>query len=130
VNGKKLVFIFVVYGKLSWNARLRLTLWIGDEIGRPAAHPTKPVSLHVEPEIPRKPKAFAAKEAANGEVNGIMTIPNGVVGKRKRNADEFELENGAQRFKRLAKMPEAAAHDGPHLIVLDDDSGAILIDDD
>jgi ubiquitin-like 1-activating enzyme E1 B len=107
-----------------------LTRWIGDEIGRLAAHPTKPVSLHVEPEIPRKQKAFVTNEAANGEVNGIMTVPNGVVGKRKRSADEAELENGAQRSKRLAKMPEAADHDGPHLISLDDDSGAILIDDD
>ena len=69
-------------------------------------------------------------EAINGEVNGITRQPNGVVGKRNRNADEAELENGEQRAKRFAKMSEATGYDGPHLIVLDDDSGAILIDDD
>ena len=99
-------------------------------MNRPAVHPTKPVSLHADPEIPRKPKALLTNEATNGEANGVMVQPNGVVGKRKRNADEAELENGEQRSKRPAKMPEANGYDGPHLIVLDDDSGAILIDDD
>jgi len=108
----------------------RLTIWIGDEIDRPAAHPTKPISLHADPEIPRKPKALLTNELTNGEANGVVVQPNGVLGNRKRKADEAELENGEQRSKRPAKMPEANGYDGPHLIVLDDDSGAILIDDD
>jgi len=111
-----------------YNPRVNLELLVINE--RPAVHPTKPISLHADPEIPRKPKALLTNEATNGEVNGVMVQPNGVVGKRKRTADEAELENGEQPSKRPAKMPEANGYDGPHLIVLDDDSGAILIDDD
>ncbi|KAL2011026.1 hypothetical protein VTN00DRAFT_3744 [Thermoascus crustaceus] len=92
----------------------------------------KPVSLEKEVEIPRKPKAPPAPEPPKNEhVNGVSgPEPNGIVGKRKRDAEEAEISEAEQRAKRFAKG-YATDGDGANPIVLDEaESGAILIEDD
>jgi len=55
---------------------------------------------------------------------------NGIVGKRKRDAEEAELSEAEQRAKRFAKASAVDGDDGEHPIVLDEaESGAILIED-
>ncbi|KAF4981361.1 hypothetical protein F66182_17169 [Fusarium sp. NRRL 66182] len=81
----------------------------------------KTITLARDIEIPKKPKQVPVEKPA---VDG--TISNGVIGKRKRAADETTL-NGEPDAKRLA----ATNGTGNEPIVLDDpDTGAILIDDD
>lgn len=81
----------------------------------------KAISLARDIEIPKKPKQAPVEEHA---VDGTAT--NGVIGKRKRGAEETAL-NGEPDAKRLAAT-NGTDHEP---IVLDDpDTGAILIDDD
>ncbi|WEW56879.1 E1 ubiquitin-activating protein uba2 [Emydomyces testavorans] len=89
---------------------------------RPVLEPDTPVSLETEVDIPTKPKATVPEVTTNG----AMKYANGITGKRKRTAEEAELENGSPQAKKLAKMDVDGDGDNP--IVLDDDSGAILID--
>lgn len=87
-----------------------------------AAPDNKAVTLAKDIDIPKKPKQAPPPEepAANGAAT------NGVIGKRKRDAEEAAL-NGAPEAKRVA----ASNGDSNEPIVLDDpDTGAILIDDD
>lgn len=81
------------------------------------------MSLEEEFNIPTKQKVEAPEIATNGAAEQ----ENGTIGKRKRTADDAELENGGPQVKRVAKA--APDGDGDHPIVLDDDTGAILIDD-
>lgn len=81
------------------------------------------MSLEAEIDIPTKPKAHIPEVPTNGAVEQ----ENGTTGKRKRTADDAELENGGPQTKKFAKIDTDG--DGDHPIVLDDDSGAILIDD-
>ncbi|KAF3400280.1 Ubiquitin-activating enzyme E1 [Talaromyces pinophilus] len=81
----------------------------------------KAVTLTRDIEIPKKPKQTPVEAPA---VDGTAT--NGVIGKRKRGAEETAL-NGEPDAKRLAAT-NGTNHEP---IVLDDpDTGAILIDDD
>ncbi|KKZ67191.1 ubiquitin-like 1-activating enzyme E1 B [[Emmonsia] crescens] len=117
------------------NTRVNLDLLVSE---RPSTDPTvKPISLPTEPEIPRKPKlAPAMPDLANGEANanGATETTNGAVtGKRKREADENLEAKGDKSAKRFAKMSVAEGGDGDladRPIILEDDSGTILIDDD
>ncbi|PGH36233.1 ubiquitin-like 1-activating enzyme E1 B [[Emmonsia] crescens] len=117
------------------NTRVNLDLLVSE---RPSTDPTtKPISLPTEPEIPRKPKpAPAMPDLANGEANanGAIETTNGAVtGKRKREADENLEAKGDKSAKRFAKMSVAEGGDGDladRPIILEDDSGTILIDDD
>ncbi|EEP79793.1 hypothetical protein UREG_04639 [Uncinocarpus reesii 1704] len=86
---------------------------------RTAPEAQTPVSLETELSIPTKPKVPVV-EPTNGTHEQIN-------GKRKRTADEAELENGGPQLKKIAKTGTGSGGDGP--IVLDDDTGAILIDD-
>lgn len=80
------------------------------------------ISLAKEIEIPKKPKQ--APPPAEPSVNGTAT--NGVIGKRKREAEEATL-NGEPETKRVA----ASNGTNNEPIVLDDpETGAIVIDDD
>ncbi|KAK2794405.1 E1 ubiquitin-activating protein uba2 [Onygenales sp. PD_10] len=100
----------------------------------------KPVSIPSDIHIPRKPAPTPAptlEPTGNGEANGIvLTINGSATGKRKRPAEEEDLEKDDKSAKRLAKMSvaegngvEDGAADQP--ILLDDpDTGAIVIDDD
>ncbi|KAL1971352.1 hypothetical protein VTN77DRAFT_304 [Rasamsonia byssochlamydoides] len=101
--------------------RVNLELLVSE---RPEPTPEdKPVFLEKQIEIPRKPKqAPPAEEQIKGAaLNGTAA--------RKRGAEEAGLEYGQERAKRFAKAE--ANGDGEHPIVLDEDeSGAILIDDD
>lgn len=75
-------------------------------------------------EVARKPKSLSGP-STNGEVNGAP-VHNGLVGKRKRDADEAELDDQEQ-IKKRGKIQVPANNDD--LVVLDDSSnGAILID--
>lgn len=75
-------------------------------------------------------------DLANGEANanGAIETTNGAVtGKRKREADENLEAKGDKSAKRFAKMSVAEGGDGDladRPIILEDDSGTILIDDD
>lgn len=82
------------------------------------------MALEGEIDIPKRVKP-AAPEILNGGLNGAA---NGAAGK-KRTAAEAELENGGTPAKKATK--ESSVQDGNdgNPIVLDDDSGAILIDD-
>jgi ubiquitin-like 1-activating enzyme E1 B len=81
----------------------------------------KAITLARDIEIPKKTKQGPVEEPA---IDGTAT--NGVIGKRKRAAEETAL-NGEPDAKRLA----ATNGTGNEPIVLDDpDTGAILIDDD
>ncbi|KAL2222241.1 putative ubiquitin-like activating enzyme [Thermoascus aurantiacus ATCC 26904] len=110
--------------------RVNLELLVSE---RPEPKPEeKPVSLDKEIEIPRKPKAPPAPEPPKNEpVNGVSgPEANGIVGKRKRDAEEAELSEAEQRAKRFAKASAVDGDDGEHPIVLDEaESGAILIED-
>ncbi|KAK2810980.1 hypothetical protein FQN50_002573 [Emmonsiellopsis sp. PD_5] len=98
----------------------------------------KPVSIPSDIHIPRKPAPAPTPEpTGNGEANGIvLTINGSATGKRKRPAEEEDLDKEDNSAKRLAKMSvaegngvEDGAADQP--ILLDDpDTGAIVIDDD
>lgn len=95
-------------------------------------------------EIVRKPKAVVASDeaviATNGESNGtaaIRTTSNGVMGKRKRDADEAGLEEDVEQqrtTKKRGKLEGSGVKDD--VILLDDEgapsaaTGAIMIDDD
>jgi ubiquitin-like 1-activating enzyme E1 B len=92
---------------------------------------TKPIHLPEKVQIGTKPKASQPAEQ-NGETNGhshpvTNGLTNGVAtgGKRKREADEAEPENGVA--KKREKIAPTADDD---VVVVDDDDGAILIDDD
>ncbi|PGH04304.1 hypothetical protein AJ79_07152 [Helicocarpus griseus UAMH5409] len=101
----------------------------------PSADPSaKPISLPSEIEIPRKPKpAPTMPDLSNGEpTNGVIEMTNGTItGKRKREADE-DQEKDDKSSKRFAKMSVAEGDEGvaDQPIILEDDTGAILIDDD
>lgn len=74
--------------------------------------------------VGRKPKSISAP-STNGQVNGAP-LANGIVGKRKRDADEAELEEQHESKKRGKVKPSTLKDE---LIVLDDASnGAIVID--
>ncbi len=75
-------------------------------------------------EVARKPKLISTP-STNGVINRVP-IQNGFVGKRKRDADEADLEEQEQIRKR-GKIQATTTDDD--LIVLDDSSkGAIVID--
>jgi len=75
-------------------------------------------------EVARKPKSISTP-STNGVINRVP-IQNGFVGKRKRDADEADLEEQEQIRKR-GKIQATTTDDD--LIVLDDSSkGAIVID--
>ncbi|KAL2386225.1 hypothetical protein RJZ90_000849 [Blastomyces dermatitidis] len=111
------------------NTRVNLDLLVFERSSTDTT--AKPISLSTELVIPRKP----ALDNANGgvNVNGAILPANGTVtGKRKREADENLEDKDDKSAKRLAKM-SVAAGDGDLLekpIILEDDSGTILIDDD
>ncbi|PGH17094.1 hypothetical protein AJ80_04967 [Polytolypa hystricis UAMH7299] len=96
---------------------------------RTATEDTQPVSLGQEPvEIPKKPRPSAVPEATNGKANGVAVQTNGAAGGgKKRTAEEAGLENGEQETKKQTKLNAGGGNSNP--IVLDDDTGAILIDD-
>ena len=81
---------------------------------------SKPILVPQKFEVGRRPKAPSAPP-----LNGAPT-QNGVVGKRKRDADEANLED-QHEVKKRNKVQPATTHDD--LIVLDDSgNGAIVID--
>lgn len=82
-----------------------------------------PIVLDEVPEIPRKPKAptpAPESDQANGAAN---------LGKRKRDAEEAELENGDPPSKRVVNVSISDGVDQAHPIDLSEaEGGAILID--
>lgn len=82
----------------------------------------KPIHLSEKLKIATKPKAPSLVEA-NGHTHPVL---NGVAnGKRKRDADEAELEDKAVKRGKVAPTTD------DDIVVVDDgDDGAILIDDD
>ncbi|PGH03473.1 ubiquitin-like 1-activating enzyme E1 B [Blastomyces parvus] len=111
------------------NTRVNLDLLVSERLSTDTT--TKPISLPADLDIPRKP----ALDIANGGVNtnGTILPTNGTVtGKRKREADENLEDKDDKSAKRLAKMSvvdgDGDIADQP--IILEDDSGTILIDDD
>ncbi|EEH48926.2 E1 ubiquitin-activating protein UBA2 [Paracoccidioides brasiliensis Pb18] len=117
------------------DTRVNLELLVSE---RPSTDPTsKSIFLPSVPEIPRKPKPESAMpELSNGEANGIGAIDAGaddavVREKRKRDADG-DVDKDDKSTKRLATMSvREGANDGgsDRPIILEDDSGTILIDD-
>ncbi|KAK2746969.1 E1 ubiquitin-activating protein uba2 [Myotisia sp. PD_48] len=100
------------------NPRVNLELMVSER-----ANDTTPVSLETEIDIPRKPKTICEHPAE--------PFQNGVLGKRKRSdGDDVELTND-EPTQKLAKMPPSSAdNDKSNPIIVEDDTGAILIDDD
>ncbi|KMP02709.1 E1 ubiquitin-activating protein uba2 [Coccidioides immitis] len=90
---------------------------------RRAPEPESPISLETEVTIPAKPNVPAPEVTTNGAAEQT----NGTPGKRKRTAEEAELENGDPLARKVAKIDTNGGDINP--IVLDDDTGAILIDD-
>ncbi len=85
---------------------------------------SKPILVPQKIEVARKPKSISTP-STNGVINRVP-IQNGFVGKRKRDADEADLEEQEQIRKR-GKIQATTTDDD--LIVLDDSSkGAIVID--
>ena len=84
-----------------------------------------PVTLESEVDIPKRVKPPAAPEVTNGGLNGTT---NGASGK-KRTAEEAELENGGAPTKKITTESSVRDGDNNNPIVLDDDIGAIVIDD-
>ncbi len=107
---------------------------------------SKPILIPAKVEIGRRPKTEAAHtNGVNGHMNGVTNGVGGAaaLGKRKREADEADLDSEEQQVKKRGRVPEektkvnggggdAAA--GDNYIVLDGDedaeNGAITIDDD
>ncbi|KAL1959145.1 hypothetical protein VTO42DRAFT_2932 [Malbranchea cinnamomea] len=101
--------------------RVNLELLVAE---RPALNSSTPVILEREVDIPKRIQpVIPPPEITNGTANGI-------IGKRKRTAEEAELENGETSAKKVALQSSDKDGDHGNPIVLDDDSGAILIDDD
>lgn len=89
---------------------------------------TTPVSLENEVEIPRRQET--PQNTSNGETAGPDVISNGHA-KRKRDAEEpLEIGEGQHPAKKFAKTPGAMETSQGNPIVLEEDTGAILIDDD
>ncbi|EGC50026.1 ubiquitin-activating enzyme [Histoplasma capsulatum var. duboisii H88] len=108
------------------NTRVNLDLLVSE---RPSADPTtQPISLPSKPDIPRKPQLDM-----DLNTNGATSTTNGnATGKRKREADENPDDKEDKPTKRLATM-SVADGDGDLAekpIILEDDSGTILIDED
>ncbi|KAL4882608.1 hypothetical protein BJY04DRAFT_186499 [Aspergillus karnatakaensis] len=84
----------------------------------------QPIVLDKIPEIKRKPEALTST-TEHDHVNGTANL-----GKRKRDADEAELENGDPPTKRVAGVTLSDGVDQANPINLDEtDGGAIILDD-
>ncbi|EDN08426.1 conserved hypothetical protein [Histoplasma mississippiense (nom. inval.)] len=108
------------------NTRVNLDLLVSE---RPFTDPTtQPISLPSKPDIPRKPQLDM-----DLNTNGTTSTTNRTTtGKRKREADENPDDKEDKPTKRLATM-SVADGDGDLAekpIILEDDSGTILIDED
>ncbi|EEH05567.1 ubiquitin-activating enzyme [Histoplasma capsulatum G186AR] len=108
------------------NTRVNLDLLVSE---RPSTDPTtQPISLPSKPDIPRK-----LQLDMDLNTNGATSTTNGNgTGKRKRDADENPDDKEDKPTKRLATM-SVADGDGDLAekpIILEDDSGTILIDED
>ena len=86
---------------------------------------SKPVSLQSVPDIPRKPKPALIPPPEEA------IVPNGdaITGKRKREGEDEDVivTNGHVAKKAAGELKSNG--DDADLIILDDDDGAILIDD-
>ncbi|OAX78760.1 hypothetical protein ACJ72_06931 [Emergomyces africanus] len=117
------------------NTRVNLDLLVTERASTDST--SSPISLLSEPDIPRKPKpAPSIPDLTNGEpnANGATETTNGTTtGKRKREEDENLEDRDDKSAKRFANMSVAEGGDGDladRPIILEDDSGTILIDDD
>ncbi|KAF2463396.1 ubiquitin-activating enzyme E1 3 [Lindgomyces ingoldianus] len=107
------------------NPKVNVVLSISEQ---PLEKNAKPLRLAGELRIASKPKV-APPVTVNGHTHPIVNgnSANGVVGKRKRDADEAELE--IDLVKKRGKVIAVAAEDDI-IIVEDSNDGAIVIDDD
>ncbi|KAI4240316.1 MAG: hypothetical protein LQ352_007664 [Teloschistes flavicans] len=104
------------------NPRVKLSLSISEKA---LSEDSKPVSLPLDLEIPRKPTIDA--EIVQEKVNGAVPSPT-MPGKRKRGASTDEPSIEGQIATKRGKTQEAPQDDD--LIVVEDGSnGAIVIDD-
>ncbi|KAF2804850.1 putative ubiquitin-like activating enzyme [Mytilinidion resinicola] len=105
------------------NPRVNLVLAISE---LPLPKDSKPIHLPEKLSIARKPKQTPAPSETN--VNGAVT--NGAV-KRKRDADEAELEDELIRKRgKVAEESSKAIQNGDAIVLDDSADGAIVIDDD
>ncbi|KAI9871470.1 MAG: E1 ubiquitin-activating protein uba2 [Pleopsidium flavum] len=103
------------------NPRVNLSFSISEKA---LPEESKPILVPQKLEVARKPKSISAP-TTNGAGNRVP-VQNGFVGKRKRNADEADLDEQEQTRKRGKLQATTTDND---LIVLDDSSnGAIVID--
>ena len=90
-----------------------------------------PVSLPQEMDVPLKPKKTKEypqkRDAETAGLNGVSNGVNGATAKRKRHADDAELDQAtASKRGKMQGMPSKT----DDIVVLDDsDNGAIMIDD-
>lgn len=104
------------------NTKVNLVFSISD---KPLDKDTKPIHLEGKLTIGTKPKIIS--EEMNGHTHHVANgLTNGIAnGKRKRDADEAELEDDIK--KKRGKVAPAA--DDDVVLVEDGEDGAILIDD-
>lgn len=104
---------------------MTLSLLLIDICRNQPTEDSKPVSLQSVPDIPRKPKPALIPPPEEA------LVPNGdaITGKRKREGeDEDVIMTNGHVAKKAAGELKSNGKDAD-LIVLDDDDGAILIDD-